>query len=229
MSSSYRLKERQATNAYEFGSDYASHYLAPWGNCMVGDTAVPIGRSDGVKVCVKTRTEWVPDSVVENSAKGNTINGLYKSYNLYYPPQEFQTRTIHGNPWPEGGMDRQENILKDYIKLPIRYNAYGFENMQIESGQETPYGWAITNQPPSIPIQELPWSIPSNTNPTWHADFDVYRLHSTQRRGDLRNELYTKYPHPFRDDYWHTKQVKGTYPEYQQPTKFLPGSKISLV
>jgi len=201
---------------------------------MIGDTAVPIGHPDGVKVCVKTRTESVPDSVVENSTKGNTINGLYKSYNLYYPSQEFQTRTSYGNPWPENTMNHQENILKDYVKLPIRYNGSGFDNMRIESGAEFAYGWQVVNRPPIIPIQELPWSIPSTSNGgKWKANFDLYRLHSNQRKGDLRNELYYKYNHPGtppgKTDYWHTHEVKANYPEYQRTPTFLPGSTISLV
>jgi hypothetical protein len=229
MSSSYRIKERQTGPAYQFGSTWYDHYLVPFGNCWVGDTAIPIGRPDGVKVCVKTRVDSVPDSVVTNSAQGQTINGLYKSYNLYYPSMEFQNRTQYGNPWPEGGMNRQENIQKDYIKVPIRYNSTGLENMGIESGQETPYAWAITNQPPTIPIQNLPWSVPSESNPTWHVDFDVTRLHSTRKRGDLRDELYAKYNHPFRDDFYHTKQVKANYPEYEPRPSFLSGSTVSRV
>lgn len=228
MSSSYRLRKRQETNAFEFGSDWSSHYIRPFNNCYVGDMAVPIGRPDGVKVCVRNRQESTPDSLVESSTKGNTVNGLYKSYNLYYPQREFQNRPF--NPHPDAFMDQEDLINKDYLKLPIRYNGTGLENMGQESGQEFAYAWQAMDGPrPSIPIQKLPWSIPSDSDPQWRANYDLTHLHSSPKRGDLRNELYDKYPHPPRNDYWHTTPVRANYPEYAPQPRFLPGGTVNWV
>ena len=204
MSSSYRLKKRIESGAFDFGSDPSTHYINPFTECHPGDLAIPIGREDGVKVCMKSQYQ-PKDTLLENAAKGKKINALYKSYNLYYPSAEFQNRPF--NPWPEGGMDRQDLLRKDYIKVPIRYNGTGLENMRQISGQEFAYGWQVVNKPPVIPEQELPW--PNN--------FDVTFLHSTQNKGDLRDELYNKYKHPGqpggKQDFWHTKEVKAVYPE----------------
>lgn len=216
MSSSFRLKERKESGNWEFGSSPFDHYIIPFGECYPGDVATPIGRPDGVKVCHKST--FIPkDTLLENSKKGEKINGLYKSYNIYDPKREFQNRPF--NPWPEGGQDRQNALLKDYIKVPIRYNGTGLENMEQISGEEFAYGWEVVNRPPEITQQELPWK-PQN--------FDVTRLHSNQKGGDLRNELYYKYKHPAKNDYWHTKKVQGIYPNNLIPNEtFLPGSTLT--
>jgi hypothetical protein len=235
MSSSYRLQRRNETDAFDFGPDWSSHYLNPFTNCYPGDFAVEIGQPGGVKMCIKNRADSVPDSLVENSAKGKKINGLYKSYSLYNPPQEFQTRTGEqgGNPWPEGGSNRDEALRKDYIKVPIRYNGTGLENMQQISGQEFAYGWQVVDRPPTIPVQKIPWDIPTRSDPNWRADFDVTRLHSTQQRGDLRDQLYQKYTHagvpPGKTDFYHARKVMDYYPEYQRTPTWLPGSTRSFV
>jgi hypothetical protein len=227
MSSSHRLKKRQQNQAFELGSNWDSHYIQPFVECYPGDFAIPIGRPDGVKICVKNRPTEMPDPVVEAGKNGVKLNGLYKSYSPYNPPQQFQTRPF--NPWPEGGMNRQEALLKDYIKVPIRYNGTGLENMGQISGQEFAYGWEVVNQPPTIPVQKLPWSIPSNSNPRPKNNYDWTRLHSSQQRGDLRNELYGKYKHPAKTDFYHTKQVEAVYPENRPNYTFIPGSIVTNI
>ena len=196
MSSSYRLKRRKEdAEKWDFGP-YWSHYVKPFNECYPGDMAIPIGNEGGVKVCIRReyleRNKPKKDSLLERSKKGETINGLYKSYNLYQPDKEFQERPF--NPWPEGGMDRETLIANDYIKSPIRYNTTGFDNMGQISQQEFPYAWQVTDFPQPI-------------------NFDVTRLHSSQEKGDLRNELWYSTKHPNKRDFYHTRQVKSLYPD----------------
>lgn len=225
MSSSYRLERRKEQGVWNFGP-WEDHYIASWGNCHPGDIAVPIGRDDGIKVCLKNRPP--PQDPYFNALKsGEKVNGLYKSYNIYEPSAEFQNRPY--NPWPEGGLDRDNAILKDYIKVPIRYNGSGLENMKQISGQEAAYAFQLVDRPPEIPVQELPWSIPSESDPGWKANYDLTRLHSSPARGDLRNDLYNKYKHPFKTDFYHTHHVQGNYPNNRTQYRFLSGSKTSNV
>lgn len=218
MSSSYRLSRRINSGAWNFGSDPSTHYVIPWGICAAGDTAMEIDHPGGVKVCFKNRAQ-PKDSLLENAKEGKKVNGLYKSYNLYYPDREFQTRTEYGSPWPEGGQNRQELLLKDYIRTPIRYNGTGLENMRQISGQEFAYGWEVVNKPPQIVQQNLPWK-PQN--------FDLTRLNSNPSGGDLRNQLYNKYPHPEKTDFYHVNEVKAVYPNnLEYPYRFLPGSVLT--
>ena len=46
---------------------------------------------------------------------------------------------------------RSSLYRKDYIKVPIRYNGTGLENMRQISGQDVSYGWQVVNKPPVIP------------------------------------------------------------------------------
>lgn len=218
------MRKEQPGDPWDFGP-YWTHYVRPFGECWPGDVAVPIGGEGGVKVCLKRQyvatrqgipEKYLPpkseqteafvqkDTLLENAKKGKTINGLYKSYNLYYPSAEFQNRPF--NPWPEGGMDRREMISKDYIKVPIRYNTTGFDNMRQISGQEFAYGWEVVPNPPPV-------------------NFDVTRLHSSILRGDERNELWYTTPPSNKKDFYHTHQVKGNYPKYNKPANIRAGQR----
>jgi hypothetical protein len=194
MSSSYRLKRRKEDGVWDFGP-FWSHYVKPFNECYPGDLAIPIGNENGVKVCI--RKEYLEqnkpkkDSLLEKSRKGEKVNGLYKSYNLYHPSAEFQNRPF--NPWPEGGMDRQTLIANDYVKVPIRYNTTGFDNMRQISGEEFAYGWEVVDYPQPV-------------------NFEVTRLHSSREKGDLRGETWYTTKHPGKKDFYHTKEVLSQYP-----------------
>lgn len=135
MSSSYRLKRRIESNSFNFGSDPSTHYLRPFGECYPGDSYIPIGNEDGVKVCFRKQ---VPSKTKKANKEEATVN---TSYNLYHKDRVKQERPF--NPWPgntwfdEGG--KEWTLEDDYIKIPIRYDPIGFGSSYIKQDHPVYY------------------------------------------------------------------------------------------
>jgi hypothetical protein len=150
MTSSFRLQQRKKDNLWNFGP-YWTHYIKdqPGADCYPGDTAIPIGQPDGVKVCIKT-----PE------AKSNYLQYItqpeLQGYNrfsadLYDPTKKVATQISDLWKYKWRRMPNEPyNISHDYVRLPIKYNSTGTEALYQLDKNNVPfyfYGVDEINKP----------------------------------------------------------------------------------
>lgn len=68
------------------------HYIRPWGECHPDYTGIPIGKSTGVKVCVRTENRTAENP---NLPRGKRY--FEKQENVYYPEKN-ETREFNNLP-----------------------------------------------------------------------------------------------------------------------------------
>lgn len=166
MSSSFRLrKRREIPQYYNLGFPYdekvifdgitpssmngiEDHYVRPQGECHPDFVAHPIGRPDGVKLCIrrltpeKTRIDEPNDKKLLDELHLHT--GYRRSSPTLYPILGKDQTII----WPENPtqinnpqlfQDRrrpyeQTLIREDYYRLPVKYNATGLNPTKTPDG-----------------------------------------------------------------------------------------------
>jgi hypothetical protein len=127
MTSSFRIKQRNKDNVWRFGP-YWSHYVKdqPGADCYPGDTAIPIGQPDGVKVCIKTPE---PGNNYMEYLTQPALQGYNRfSADLYDPTKVVATQISDIWKYRWRRMPNEPyNISHDYVRLPIRYDSTGLE------------------------------------------------------------------------------------------------------
>lgn len=130
MSSTFRLKKRyDEKEIWDQFSDpnfplggQENSYLSAFGECTPNYYAVPIGQPYGVKMCVKRNPNGIRPQV--DPARFNGYNRY--GADLYDPTRPLQKQMY--DPyfyWDRRSPHEAENIGKDILRLPIRFNATG--------------------------------------------------------------------------------------------------------
>lgn len=110
------------------GSD--NSYIRPWGNCVPGYKAYPIGFPDGVKMCVRqtTNNQDIDQNIFDMGKNfSNQFNGYYRgSVNLYNPSLIFPVQDYNPQFYSDRRIPWEQDVLRaDYLKWPVRYNGTG--------------------------------------------------------------------------------------------------------
>lgn len=142
MTSSFLIKKRlQEGPVWDFG-DISSHYLMPFGDCLPGDVAIPIGNSWGVKVCKRPEPENTqccgssnlnPQNPNGENLRIRTLNR--GSVNLYDPSLKVPVQQWNPQRYEDRRIPNESLLLQnDYLRWPMRYNATGLETMHGTDG-----------------------------------------------------------------------------------------------
>jgi len=166
MTSSLSLQKRkERPDLWTFGDPETStlggwedHYITPGHTheCAPGFKATPIGNPYGFMVCTRINTE--PQRPC-NSIDYSSVNGYNRySSDLYNPKKDFPRQVYN----PDYYSDRRtpnERILiqRDYLHLPIKFNATGITPIHTPTDSNTPYppgyfeyGYSSNTCPPYV-------------------------------------------------------------------------------
>jgi hypothetical protein len=120
MTSSFRIKKMKESGIYTLGSIFDVH-LKQWGECHPDFEATPIGRPDGVKLCVR-KYESVAPKTVPTTSYSKCSPDLYNPGNLprqINNPYAYVDRRPPNDDW---------NIAHDItrLKTELKYDGIGF-------------------------------------------------------------------------------------------------------
>ena len=153
--SSNKLNIRRRTPQLYFGSQ-SDHYIRANGHCHPDYTAVPIGRVDGPRVCIRrrpqtnvrqTRSEEYEsrddrEILPQSSREAAILPPMYRKYSptmydLKANAYTYETRAPSSNPYPSNQMhspNEKYNIRKDYYRIPIAYDGTGIRKLRTPAG-----------------------------------------------------------------------------------------------
>lgn len=160
MSSTFRLKKRfENEQHYDFGK-YYQHYVAVNKDCYPGHTAIPIGRPDGIKICL--RPEEPKPRRPGSQLKKKDGEGLNRfAVDLYNEDAELPTQLKNPEKFNWRRTPNETDlILRDYLKPTIRYDGIGYKKLRLpeEADGTIFYEYALDafeNPPPTFESNHL--------------------------------------------------------------------------
>ena len=198
MTSSFRIKKKYENGGtWQFGPWY-DHYVRPYGECHPDYDAIPIGRPEGVKICVRrdvsTLQQYPPRRPPSEGAPDDVLYNpqLYEGKRARNAIQQF-------NPWrydQRRSPNESYNRENDTWRREVVYDGTGFMKMFSYTPQEK-YNAGLANSPSSTtslyPRSEVYGSHPtygSHTGPfiTYRAEVGAWDTISAEGGGSASEE-----------------------------------------